>query len=101
MAKRRTNPIEELRETIREGLEAAVEVIGFAGVLDLLADEASERSEADPEDARAEIILNAIETAIEEITELEAEDEDEEEETDGDEEDDEEIGDEETGEEGV
>lgn len=91
MAKRRTNPIEELRETIREGLEAAVEVIGFAGVLDLLADEASQRSEADPENATAESILNAIETAIEEITELETDDE--EEESDGDDEETDEEGD--------
>lgn len=89
MATRRTkNPIEEAREQVREALDTAVEIFGFAGVLDVLADVAAERGD----DETGETILTAIESAIEEITETEEEDEDED---DGDSESDEEDGDEE------
>jgi len=88
---RRTNP-ETVEAQLRTVLEQGVNVFGFAGVLNILADEASERID---DDESAQPILDAIETAIEEISECEeCEDEDSEEEefddADNEEEDDEE-----------
>jgi len=70
MSKRRTtlvpriNP-ETLEEELRVVIEQGVNVFGFAGVLNIVADEASERVTDD--DDSAQPILDAIETAIEEI----------------------------------
>ena len=80
--KRERNPIEEFEDQVREQIETAVETFGFAGVLEILADEAAERAAADDDDS-TEKILDAIESAIEEVTACEeCEEEDEEEESD-------------------
>ncbi len=88
----RRNPFERFEETLRDSIELAVNTVGFAGVLDILADEAAERAVADPDDEAAGRIVDAIETALEEITECEcdegdSDDEDDEDEDDEDEED--------------
>lgn len=70
-------------DLVRMNLKTAVDTFGFGGVLSLLADEASERVTEDDEATQA--ILDAIETAQEEVNEHEepaddeAEDDDEEE----------------------
>lgn len=76
VTRRRQNPLEKLEADIRTQLESAVNIFGFAGVLDMLADEASERSQADPDDEGAEFILNTLEAALEEIEGGVEEDED-------------------------
>ncbi|HMV47026.1 MAG TPA: hypothetical protein PLD20_05800 [Blastocatellia bacterium] len=92
---KRTNPsLEELEAGYRKLIEQAVNVFGFAGVLNFLADEANERLDTDDGES-AQIILDAIETALEDIAELGDEEEDddnddEEEEDDADDEEDDE-----------
>lgn len=56
-------------DLIRLNLKTAVDTFGFGGVLSLLADEASERIGEDEEPMQA--ILDAIETAQEEVSEHE------------------------------
>ncbi|HEX9005403.1 MAG TPA: hypothetical protein VGB07_36185 [Blastocatellia bacterium] len=73
---KRTNPgLEELEAGYRTLIEQAVNVFGFAGVLNFLADEANERLESDDGES-AQVILDAIETALEDIAEIGADDED-------------------------
>lgn len=92
---RRTKLIPKLNPTtveeeLRAVIEKGVDVFGFDGVLSILADEASER--VDDEDDSTQEILDAIETAIEQIEGDDDADEDleEEESDDADEEEDEE-----------
>ena len=62
-------------DLVRLNLKTAVDTFGFGGVLSLLADEASERVTEDDEATQA--ILDAIETAQEEVSEHEEPAEDE------------------------
>ncbi len=56
-------------DLVRLNLKTAVDTFGFGGVLSLLADEASERVTEDADATQA--ILDAIETAQEEVSEHE------------------------------
>lgn len=86
---RKTNPTEQ-EDLLRRTLRSAVNLFGFTGVLNLLADEANER--ADSGDDNAGLIQDVLENALEEITECEEceEDDEEEREDDASEDDDEE-----------
>lgn len=89
IAMRKTNPTEQ-EDLLRRTLRSAVNLFGFTGVLNLLADEANER--ADSGDDNAGLIQDVLENALEEITECEEceEDDEEEREDDASEDDDEE-----------
>ncbi len=91
---KRTNPsLEELEAEYRKLIEKAVNVFGFAGVLNFLADEANDRLDTDDGES-AQIILDAIETALEDIADL-GDDEEEEDDDDNDEEEEEDDADDE------
>lgn len=93
----RTNP-EAIEGQLRAAIKQGVSVFGIAGVLNLLADEANDRLDVEGDEAAQEI-LDAIETAIEEIEEIaeqgSEEDDDSEEDEEEDDADDEEEDDEE------
>ncbi len=61
--------LDNFEELVRSTLKNAVDTFGFGGVLSLLADEASERIADDQDDLQG--ILDAIETAVEEVSEHE------------------------------
>lgn len=83
---KRTNPsLDELEEVYRKWIEQAVSLFGFAGVLNFLADEANERLDTNDGES-AQVILNAIETALEDIAEIGADEDDEDDEDDSEEE---------------
>lgn len=76
------NP-EQAEADLRLAIKSGVNIFGFSGVLSLLADEASERADGSEEET-SEQVLDAIETAIEEVEACEAWTDDEQ---DGDDED--------------
>lgn len=85
IAMRKTNPTEQ-EDLLRRTLRSAVNLFGFTGVLNLLADEANER--ADSGDDNAGLIQDVLENALEEITECEECDEEDDDEEDEEREDD-------------
>lgn len=61
---RQLNP-DTVEEALRAVIEKGVDVFGFAGVLQVLADEAEKR--VDDEEDSTQSVLDAIEAAIDEI----------------------------------